>query len=298
LSSPVSLSPEVRELYPFHGNDLQLKSGLRMNYVDQGAGETLLMLHGNPTWSFYYRDLVKSLSGPYRCIVPDHIGCGLSDKPQDWSYSIEAHVANVVELVEALDLRNVTLVVHDWGGAIGYAVALRLRERFKRFVVFNSAAFFLPLPLALTALRFPLFGPLVIRGLNGFQRLGFRVAVGRRHRFKGAVLDGYMAPYDSWANRIAILRFVQAIPIEKDHPTRALLAELEDGLPELKSFPLLVLWGTKDWVFHPGYLEGWKERFPDAEVHTFDDASHWIVEELGEQAVPLLRDFLSRNPLE
>jgi pimeloyl-ACP methyl ester carboxylesterase len=297
LTGPASLPPAVRELYPFQGRDLVLSSGLRMHYLDEGAGETLLMLHGNPTWSFYYRDLVKSLRGEFRCVVPDHIGCGLSDKPQDWPYRIEDHVANVVELVEALDLRDVTLVVHDWGGAIGYASALRLRERFKRFVVFNSAAFFLPLPRALTALRLPLFGPLVIRGLNGFQRVGFRVAVGHRERFRGAVLDGYMAPYDTWANRIAILRFVQAIPIEPDHPTRALLAELERGLPDLKDSPHLVVWGMRDWVFHPGYLEGWKERFPDAEVHAFDDASHWVVEEAGERALPLLRDFLSRHPL-
>jgi haloalkane dehalogenase len=292
----VSLSSAVRELYPFQGRTLSVDGG-RLHYLDEGQGEPLLMLHGNPTWSFYYRELVKGLSGSFRCVVPDHIGCGLSDKPQDWSYRIEDHVQNTVQLVEHLDLRDVTLLAHDWGGPIGYASALRTHDRFKRFVVFNTAAFFLPLPRALRAIRLPVLGPLVIRGLNGFQHLGFRTAVGRRERFHGTVREGYMAPYDSWANRIAILRFVQEIPIERNHPSRALLRELEDGLPDLKDRPHLILWGKKDWVFHPGYLESWKERFPDAEVHVFDDVSHWVVEEAPERVLPLLRDFLSRHPL-
>lgn len=265
--------------------------------MDEGEGKPLLMVHGNPTWSFYYRDLVKALSPDYRCVVPDHIGCGLSDKPQDWSYTIADHTRNLVRLVEGLDLRDVTLLVHDWGGPIAYAAALRLPGRFKRFVVFNSAVFFLPLPMALIMLRIPVFGSVLVRGVNAFQRVGFRLAVGHRERFRGAVAAGYMAPYDSWANRIAILRFIQEIPIEPNHPNRRLLEELEAGLPSLAALPHLVVWGKKDWVFHSGYLEGWKQRVPTAEVHELDDVSHWVVEEASERVLPLVRNFLAKHPV-
>jgi pimeloyl-ACP methyl ester carboxylesterase len=263
-----------------------------MHYVDEGAGKPVLMLHGNPTWSFYYRRLLTGLRGEYRCIAPDHVGCGLSDKPRRWSYTIRAHVDNVCELVEELDLQDVTLVVHDWGGPIGYLAALRLQERFKRFVVFNSAVFLLPLPARLTALRLPLFGPLVIRGLNGLLQAGLRT---NRAHFAGDVRAGYLAPYDSWAHRIAILRFVQEIPIAKDHPNRSLLAQLEREIHVLAGRPHLVVWGLEDPVFHRGYLETWRERVPEAEIHGLDGASHWVVDEAHERVLPLVRAFLSRG---
>lgn len=292
-----ALSQRVRELYPFQGRFLSLPNGHRLHYLDEGAGETLLMLHGNPTWSFYYRDLVRGLSGTRRCVVPDHLGCGLSDKPAAWGYRITDHVDNVVRLVDELDLRDVTLVVHDWGGAIGYLAALRRPDRFRRFVVFNSAAFLLPLPAILRAFRLPLYGPVVVRALNGFLLGGLLLMPAKRERFRGAVREGYLAPYGSWDERVAVLRFVQEIPIEKDHPNRRLLRELEDGLGLLRDRPHLIVWGAKDFVFHRGYLEEWRRQFPAAEVHVFDDASHWVVEEAHERILPLVREFLDRHPL-
>src|SRR6202022_2584490 len=124
---------------------------------------------------------------------------------QSWSYDIAAHVDNLSELVTRLDLRDVTLVVHDWGGPIGYLTALRFPERFRRFVVFNTTLFLLPLPRLLTALRIPLYGALVIRGFNGMLKTGLLTAVANRCRFTRGVRAGYLAPYDSWAHRIAIL---------------------------------------------------------------------------------------------
>ena len=118
-----ALSPRVRELYPWNGKYIKVADGIRMHYLDEGSGETLLMLHGNPTWSFYWRNMVKEFSSEYRCIVPDHIGCGLSDKPQDWPYQLAGHIANLGKLVDHLGLSDITLVVHDWGGAIGVGLA-------------------------------------------------------------------------------------------------------------------------------------------------------------------------------
>ncbi|HEV8511319.1 MAG TPA: alpha/beta fold hydrolase [Gemmatimonadales bacterium] len=289
------LPPDIRELYPFESHYLQVSGGHRMHYLDEGSGPPLLMLHGNPTWSFYYRQLVQGLRDRYRCIVPDHIGCGLSDKPQQWSYRIADHAANIATLIERLDLRDATLVVHDWGGPIGYLAALRSSERFRRFVVFNSAVFLLPLPKLLTLLRLPLYGPLVVRGLNGFLRTGLATSIANPARFTRAVRAGYLFPYDSWAHRVAILRFVQEIPLEAKHPNRRLMDELDGRLSTLSSRPHLVMWGLQDRVFHRGFLEGWRQRFPAAEIHAFEDASHWVVDEVPERIVALMREFLARD---
>ncbi len=297
--STAAMPREVRDLYPFEPRQAQLTCGHRMSYLDEGAGGSppLLMLHGNPTWSFYYRTLVLGLRDRYRCIAPDHIGCGLSDKPQDWSYRIAAHVDNVCELIERLDLRDAALVVHDWGGPIGYLAALRLADRFRRFVVFNSAVFLEPppLPRLLTMTRIPLYGPFVIRGLNGFLKTGLWTSVANPERFNSGVRAGYLFPYDSWAHRIAILRFVQEIPLERRHPNRRLMQELDEGLPTLGQRPHMIVWGLQDRVFHRGFLDGWRKRIPNAEVHEFEDASHWVVDEAPERIVALMREFLART---
>ncbi|HEV8355518.1 MAG TPA: alpha/beta fold hydrolase [Gemmatimonadales bacterium] len=285
----------MRALYPFESHHLRLRNGYRMHYVDEGSGPALLMLHGNPTWSFYYRNLILGLRSHYRCIAPDHLGCGLSDKPRDWSYGISAHTDNVCELLTHLDLRDVTLVTHDWGGPIGYLAAIRSPERFARFITFNTAVSLLPLPGLLTVLRVPLVGPLVIQGLNGMVRAGLLTSSTKGRRVARNVRAGYLAPYDSWNHRLAILRFVQEIPLDGGHPNRALLTELEQRLHELSDRPHLVIWGLRDPVFHREYLAAWRRAFPGAEVHAFEDASHWVVEEATERILPLSRAFLART---
>ncbi len=286
-----------RDPYPFESRYLQLRCGHRLHYMDEGVagGTPLLMLHGNPTWSFYYHNLVLGLRDRYRCIAPDHLGCGLSDKPQDWSYRIPAHVDNLGELLTSLDLREVTLCTHDWGGPIGYLAAIRFPERFARFVTFNTAVSLLSLPRALAMLRLPVVGPLVIRGLNGLLRAGFLTSAAHGHGLDRDVRAGYLAPYDSWSHRIAILRFVQEIPLEAGHPNRELLRELDRDLAALAGRPHLVIWGLKDPIFGRAYLAAWRRRFPDAEVHAFEDAAHWVVEEATERILPLMRTFLSRT---
>jgi haloalkane dehalogenase len=289
------LAKEVRALYPFEARFLRLRCGHRLHYLDEGAGAPLLLLHGNPTWSFYYRGLVLGLRRRYRCIAPDHLGCGLSDKPADWSYRIAAHAENLVELVERLNLGHLTLVTHDWGGPIGYLAALHWPERVTRLVTFNTAASLLPLPRALTLLRAPLLGPIVVRGLNGLVRAGLLASAANGRPVARQARAGYLAPYDSWDHRLAILRFVREIPLEHDHPNRTLLDELDAALPRFADRPHLVIWGGRDPVFHRGYLEAWRRRFPEAEVHTLEGAGHWVVEEEAAQVLALVRDFLART---
>ena len=190
------LPPSLKPLYPFASRELELPNGHRLHYLDEGSGPTLLMLHGNPNWSFFYRHIIQGLRDSYRCVAIDHLGCGLSDKPQDWGYRVGDHAGNVIELVRRLGLSDITLVGHDWGGAIGFWMVKTMPQSFRRLIVFNSAAFLLPLPRALTALRIPGIGPLFVRGLNAMVWAGMLTA--DRRKLTREARRGYFAPYNSW----------------------------------------------------------------------------------------------------
>ena len=184
-------------LLPFKSHYLD-RNGNKLHYINEGQGEPVVMVHGNPSWSYYYRNLVSALSDQHQCIVPDHIGCGLSDKPDE--------------------KQNITLVVHDWGGMIGMGFAARHPERIKRIVCLNTAAFHLPktkpFPWALWICRETLLGTLLVRGLNAFSSAASYVGVKRKPMSK-EVREAYVAPFDSWKNRISTLRFVQDIPLNE-----------------------------------------------------------------------------------
>ncbi|MGO8691381.1 MAG: alpha/beta fold hydrolase [Thermoguttaceae bacterium] len=288
-----------RPLYPFASHEITL-GGHRYHYLDEGTGEPLVLVHGNPTWSFYWRELVAGLRGHYRVLVPDHIGCGLSAKPDDRSYSyrLAQRVADLGEWIEQLDLRQITLVGHDWGGGIGMGAAVAAPQRFARFVLMNTAAFRdTRCPTAIRLCRVPLLGRLMIQGLNVFARAALGSAVEHHERMTPAVRAGLLAPYDSWGHRVAIDRFVQDIPLNPRHPSYATLERIEAGLAQLRDQPVCLIWGMRDWCFTPGFLERFREFFPAAEVHRLADAGHYVVEDAHERIVPLVEDFLIRHPL-
>jgi haloalkane dehalogenase len=268
------------------------------HYLDEGQGDTLLLVHGNPAWSFHWRELVRGLSSRYRVIAVDHLGCGLSDKPRGYAYCLDKHVANLVEFVDRLDLRQVTLLAQDWGGAIGFGAAQRRAERFSRFVMFNTAAFRAArMPWRIRVCRAPLLGRLAVQGLNLFARAALRMAVCHGDRMTPAVRAGVLAPYDSWDHRQAIYRFVADIPMSPRHPSYATLAQIEAGLSGFARAPVMFVWGMRDWCFTPWFLDRFLDFFPQAEVHRLADAGHWVVEDAHERIVPLVADFLSRHPL-
>jgi haloalkane dehalogenase len=217
----------------------------------------LLLVHGNPTWSFHWRKLVLALRGHYRLIVPDHIGCGLSDKSWPYPYRLSQHIDNLRRLVEVLDLRRITLVGHDWGGAIGLGAAVRAAERFSRFVLFNTAAFrSRRMPWRIRICRTPLVGRLLVQGLNGFLRAAFRMATARpRQWLTPAVRAGYLAPYGDWRSRAAIHQFVQDIPLSPGHASYSTLLEIEEGLGRFRDRPVQLIWGLRDWCFTPHFLK-------------------------------------------
>lgn len=285
---------ELRGLYPFEPHYLDVGAA-RLHYVDEGSGPAIVMLHGNPTWSFHYRELIRGLRGRYRVIAPDHVGCGLSDKPADYPYTLSTHIDNLERLMGHLKLTDVTLAVHDWGGAIGFGWAHRHPELARRFIVFNTAAFFGHTPFRIRACRWPVFGDLVVRGLNGFARAATLIGCKNHKRMTPEVRRAYLAPYDSFANRVAILRFVRDIPLSRKAQSFPVLQVIEASLPHFAGRPMIVFWGARDFCFDDSFLRGWTDRFPDASVHRFPDAGHYVLEDAHERILPIVREFLDRT---
>lgn len=297
VSVAQATSESWRAEYPFASHTINVAHG-KLHYVDEGPrdGPVMFMMHGNPTWSFYYRHLIKAFSSTYRVVVPDHLGCGLSDKPEDFSYRLADHIANVNKLAETLDLKDVTLCVHDWGGAIGMGWATANPERVRRFVVFNTAAFLSErIPLSIDMCRIPGFGALAIRGLNAFARVALMRCVVHKELLTPEVRAGYLAPYNSWSNRVATLRFVQDIPMSESHPTRPTLQGVQDKLHTLTDKPMLIVWGAEDFCFNDTFLEEWRRRFPEAEVHRVEDAGHYVVEDARDRIIDWMGEFLKRT---
>ncbi|MBP8097912.1 MAG: alpha/beta fold hydrolase [Arenimonas sp.] len=290
--------------YPFTPKDFTHPNGLRQSYLDEGPrdGEVVVMLHGNPSWSYYWRKLVLGLRDNYRCIVPDHIGMGLSEKPDDanYEYTLQSRVDDLNRLLDSLNLGdNITLAVHDWGGMIGFGWALGRSERVKRLVVLNTSSFPLPagklMPWQLKLGRDSKFGALLIRGFNAFADGATRFGV--VNKMPAAVRDAYNAPYDSWANRISTLRFVQDIPLSPADRAWALVEAAGKKLPEYAERPVFIGWGLQDFVFDRNFLEGFQRALPNAEQHIFADAGHYVLEDKADELVPAIRSFLDRHPL-
>jgi haloalkane dehalogenase len=294
---PGGIPAPLARLYPFQPAVFQTPQGARMSYIDEGpkGDEAVLMLHGNPTWSFYYRDLVRELSGRVRCIAPDHIGMGLSAKPQGYDYRLVSRIADIEALVERLGLRKIHLVVHDWGGAIGFGVAVRRPESIGRIVILNTAAFPSPrIPKRISLCRAPVVGELIVRGLNGFAEPATWMAMAAR-RLSWDERKGYLFPYGSWADRIGVHRFVRDIPMEPDHPSRPTLEAISNALPALSRHEKLIVWGGRDFCFDDTFLSRWREIYPEAHVNRLGRAGHYVLEDAGHEARGPISDFLTKT---
>jgi haloalkane dehalogenase len=286
--------------YPFSPHAFD-RNGHKLSHLDEGSGEPVVMVHGNPTWSFYFRHLVLALRGNYRCVVPDHIGCGLSDKPPEsrYDYSLKSRVDDLEALLDHLGLReNLTLVLHDWGGMIGMAFAARHPERVKRIVASNTGAFRLPsakkLPRSLWLGRNTKLGAWLILRRNAFCRAAAKWCV-TRTKLPADVRAMYLAPYDAPEHRHAVLKFVQTIPLKPSDPGYDVVSDTELSLAKFRHVPTLLLWGLRDFVFDKHFLAEWKWHLPHAEVHEFADCGHYLLEDARDEFVALVKAFLART---
>jgi haloalkane dehalogenase len=295
--------------YPFTPRTFVHPDGLAQSYLDEGPRdgevadpEVVVMLHGNPSWSYYWRKLVLALRDKYRCLVPDHIGMGLSDKPSDenYAYTLQSRVDDLERLLDALGITGpVTLAVHDWGGMIGFGWALQHSARVRRLVILNTGSFPLPaakpLPWQLKLGRNTWLGAGLIRGFNAFAAGAARDGVVAT--MPADVRRAYEAPYDSWANRISTLRFVQDIPLAPGDRAWALVEAAGKQLPDYADRPAFLGWGLRDFVFDRHFLDGFRAALPNAEQHVFEDAGHYVLEDKAGVLVPAIRAFLDANPL-
>lgn len=297
------ISPGFAHLYPYASHYLAL-DGLRYHYLDEGDGEPLLMLHGNPTWSFYYRQLIDAFRKTHRVIVPDHMGCGLSDKPglDRYDFRLRSRIADLAALIDHLNPdRPLTLIAHDWGGMIGLGWALDHLDRVKRMVFMNTAGFFppegKPIPHRLRWLRTP--NPVMewaVLHLNLFARAALFMAP-RKH-LAAEIRSGLVAPYDRPSHRLATLKFVQDIPLSAADPSGDIVARVEEHLPRLTHCPVLLVWGAHDFVFDRDYFEEWRRRVPHAEAHWLTEAGHYLLEDAPSKVAGLIGEFLNKHPIQ
>ena len=288
------LNGDFAGTFPFEPRWLDV-GDVRLHYVDEGPrdGVVMLMVHGNPTWSYIYRRPIAELAARgYRCIAPDHMGFGRSDKPpRPRLYTLNAHIENLTRLIEELDLRDVVLVVHDWGGPIGLGAMVERLERLRAAVLMNTWAWELPsfLPPFLREFRTEGLGEILALGGNLFVE---SIPGGMARRDVDPVMmDAYRAPFPDYWSRAGTLAFQREIPLTERDRSAPLMASIHERLPGL-SVPVRLVWGMRDPVFQPVFLEQWCELLPQAETVELERASHFLVEDDPDGVTAAIEGFL------
>jgi haloalkane dehalogenase len=280
-----------RRAYPFESRWSDLPQG-RMHYVDEGAGEPIVFVHGTPTWSFEWRHLIADLRSDHRCIAVDHLGFGLSERPSGFAYTPEAHAEAFAAFVQGLDLPPFTLVVHDFGGPTALPLALHRPARVRRLVVVNSWMWSLrgerALERAAKMAASPL-GRLLYERLNASPRLLMPSAYADRRRLTPAIHRHYLDRFPDRASRREVLwTLARSLLGSSDH-----FASLWARRDALRSVPAAIIWGTRDRVLPLGMLQRWREGLPHAVVTELDRSGHWPHEEQPDEMLRALRAFLA-----
>jgi haloalkane dehalogenase len=280
-----------REEYPFESHYFAAPAG-SLHYVDEGSGQPIVMVHGNPTWSFLYRHLIKRLRSEYRCIAPDHLGFGLSDRPKGWSYLPEDHAANLMALIDGLGLKNITLVVQDWGGPIGLAYAVAHPENVARIIIMNTWAWPVnhdPYYIAFSGFVGGPIGRMLIRRYNFFANSIMRQAFGDKRKLSAAAHEQYLRPLAAPEDCTGCYVFPKQIVASTPW-----LGRLWDKIPTLSSKPILIVWGVKDIAFREKELKRWERTFPAARSIRLRAVGHYVQEEapaeLAAAVVPFVKE--------
>jgi cis-3-alkyl-4-acyloxetan-2-one decarboxylase len=276
--------------FPFEARYMEA-GDVRLHYVDEGPRDAapLLFVHGNPTWSYLWRRPIAELSAKgSRCVALDHMGFGRSGKPPQLArYTLQAHVDNAVALVDELDLRDVTLVAHDWGGPIGLGAMLERRDRLRAAVLTNTWAWELPsfVPSFIREFRTEGLGEILVLGGNLFVE---SIPGGMARRETDPVMmEAYRAPFPDYWSRLAMLAAQRDIPFTERDRSAALMGSIHERLHEL-DLPVTLLWGMRDPVFQPVFMEQWRELFPDARVVELQDAAHFVPEDRPDALIEAL----------
>ncbi len=271
-----------------------------MHFVDEGVGDPLVLLHGDPTWGYLYRKFIPILSKHGRCIVPDHMGMGKSGMSRElYPFRLKHHIANLEGLLLHLDLHDITLVLHDWGGPVGFGVATRHPERIKRLVLMNTWAFAQwpggPLPKLLELIRSDR-GEKFVLEKNGYLDSALLGTAHHPENLTQAVMNAYRAPFPTPESRGALLCWSRDIPMSEHDFSFAEMRLIEDGLMQFERLPTLLLWGMRDPVLRESVLRVWQQKFPHAYTREIEDASHFLQEDTPEKILGYIEEFLEANP--
>lgn len=281
-----------REAYPFRSRFLELDAG-RMHYIDEGQGDAIVLVHGTPTWSFLYRNLIKELSKNHRCIAMDHIGFGLSDKPAGWTYRPQDHARNVQALIDHLDLQHFTLIVHDLGGPIGISYAIEHPEHIRRLILFNTFMWAMRDDFAIPPIGTLMGGPIgkfLYTRLNISARMFLPLVYGDKSKLTPEIHRQYINPFPHHQDRYGMWVFAREMGGSADwYESRWSQRD------RIKDVPTLILWGMKDPAFTPKYLARWQTLFTRAQTVTFPNTGHFVQEEEPSAALAAITAFLARG---
>lgn len=281
--------PSLRVLYPFAPRRIRVETG-ELSVVVEGKGLPVVMVHGNPSWSFLFRNLILGLRDRYRCVAPDHQGCGFSS-PQPHRMRMAEHSRNLGTVLDELGVERFVLIAHDWGGAIGAHRAGLHPERVAGMVFLNTAAFPVRrMPWQIRLARVPLIGRVLMERFNAFALGAAKQGVVRP--LSPSAAEGLLYPWRERRSRRAVSAFVEDIPWSRSHPSRSTIEETEAGLAALAGKPCLLAWGMRDFCFDKVFLEEWIRRFPDAAVERYPEAGHYVLEDAGEPLVERIGAFV------
>ncbi len=280
-----------RTEYPFESKFFQV-NGTRMHYVDEGKGNTVLFIHGNPSWSFDSRKLIKGLSGNFRCIAIDHIGFGLSAKPVYYDYSTGNHAKTLEAFIDFLGLENITLVMHDFGGPIGFDYAIKNPDKISRLIVMNSWLWDSSSDDSFKKIRNLLGNPLIPlmnRYLNFYSRYMLPASFGG-YKLSGHLLDHYAKPFKKITERNGPMSFGRSL-LNDQH----WFQELWNNRGVLKKKPVLFIWGMNDRFLDAAYLDKFIAGFTNSYVKKLDTCGHFPQEECVPEVLSSIRYFLAKN---
>ena len=276
------------KLYPFENKYLELEAG-RMHYIDEGQGEILLFVHGTPTWSFLYRNLIKDLSSSYRCIAIDHLGFGLSEASEEFSGTPEAHAKNLSQFIKSLKLKEITLIVHDFGGPIGLAAGIEHQEKIKKVVLLNSWLWETKNnaeALKVDKIVNNWLGKFLYLNMNFSPKVLLKKVFFDKTKLSKKIHQHYIKPFPNKKSRIPLLNIAKALVGSSDWYQEQWLQ-----LDQLANRDWLILWGNEDQFITTAYLDKWRERLPNATIKQLD-SGHFVQEEKPKESIAEIRNFM------